>query len=69
LVWSILICLLVGSASEVLQIFTGRDPRIADVILNLASGTLGAAIQVCGRSTSKLYRGEQSPPESELSDS
>lgn len=43
---TILTCLFVGSASEVLQRFTGRDPSIADVVLNLSSGTLAAALTV-----------------------
>ena len=36
----------VGSAAEVLQRFTARDPSIADVVLNLSSGTLAAALTV-----------------------
>ena len=35
-------CLLVGTASEVMQLFTGRDASVADVILNAASGAMGA---------------------------
>lgn len=41
---AVVVCLLVGSTSEILQVFTSRDPSIADVILNLASGMLGAAL-------------------------
>lgn len=43
--WVLLLCLLVGSASEGLQsFFPGRDPSLADVPLNGASGLLGAAL-------------------------
>ena len=39
------ICLIVGSLSEVLQgFFPGRDPSVADTILNTASGTLAASL-------------------------
>lgn len=41
---AIAVCLVTGTASEILQAFTARDPQIADGILNLASGALGAAI-------------------------
>jgi VanZ family protein len=37
-------CLVIGAASEALQLFTGRDPLIVDVILNAASGAAGAAL-------------------------
>lgn len=40
------LCLLVGIASETLQILTGRDASMADVILNFASGGLAAAVLV-----------------------
>lgn len=46
LIWAVGICLLIGSASEILQIFTGRDPSLADVLLNAASGTLAAALAI-----------------------
>lgn len=41
---AVAVCLLVGTTSEILQAFTLRDPSVADVLLNLASGTLGVAV-------------------------
>ena len=38
---TVLAALIMGAVSETLQIFTGRDPNLADALLNLASGTLG----------------------------
>ena len=43
---SVSICLIVGSASELLQRFTGRDPRISDVMLNASSGSPGRSAGV-----------------------
>ena len=42
--FAVIACLLVGTASEVLQVFTHRDPSIADTAINLASGALGATL-------------------------
>ncbi len=45
LVWVAAICLAVGSLSEVVQsFFPGRDPSVADTILNAASGALAASL-------------------------
>ena len=41
---TIFICFLIGTVSEVLQRFTARDPSFADLVLNLASGTLAAVL-------------------------
>lgn len=41
---TIFICLLIGTVSEVLQRFTARDSSFADLVLNLASGTLAAVL-------------------------
>ncbi len=46
--WVLLACLLVGSASEGLQFyFPGRHPSLADVMLNGVSGLLGAVFVSC----------------------
>ena len=41
---AVAVCFLVGTTSEILQAFTLRDPSVADVLLNLASGMVGAAV-------------------------
>ncbi len=44
LVWAVCCCVLAGALSESVQLFTGRDAALADVLLNGASGALGAAL-------------------------
>lgn len=44
LLLTILACFLLGTASEIIQLFTGRDPSVADAGLNLFSGTVAALI-------------------------
>src|SRR5690242_16285318 len=41
---TVITCFLVGTTSEILQLFTHRDPSIADAAINLASGTVGAIL-------------------------
>jgi len=41
---AVLASLVMGAASETMQIFTHRDPSIFDALLNLCSGTFGAVI-------------------------
>jgi hypothetical protein len=44
------LCLIMGSASETLQMFTHRHPSILDVLLNLGSGSLAAVLALKGPS-------------------
>ena len=57
--------LIMGAASETLQIFTHRDPTVADALLNLCSGTVGAviasALQSDEKSAAEIVQRKEAP--------